>query len=168
MNKTKWIILLLSVLFVITFIIGCQWGEMRSEPKEISDTVTVVEFDTIVITKDTTITKFVPKIIEKLRIDTITKDTVLVTERKEYINECTNENDTAVIKAIIVGVNASLDSLSVLWKKHSIIQTNTVTVTKYIEKPKKLITIQPQATFGYDPINKNWGAVVGFGVSLNI
>lgn len=168
MNKTKWIFLLLSVLFVITFIVGYQVGEMRSEDFKTSDTVVKVEFDTIETIKDTTITKFIPKIIEKLKVDTVKKDTVLVTERKEYINECTNENDTAIIMATIVGVNASLDSLSVLWKKHSIIQTNTVTVTKYIEKPKKLITIQPQIGVGYGIFNRNVDMYVGIGIGANI
>lgn len=165
----KWLfILLLSVLFFITFIVGYQVGEMRSEGSITSDTVTVVEFDTIESVRDTTIYKQVPKFIEKLRVDTVKKDTVLVTERKEYINECTNENDTAIIKTTIVGVNASLDSLSVLWKKRNIIQTNTITVTKYIEKPSKLITIKPQIGVGYGVLHKNIDMYVGVGASINI
>jgi hypothetical protein len=56
-------------------------------------------------------------------------------------------------------------------KKSEVIKTNTITVEKYIKEQKKLwdrIHLQPQATFGYDPINKNWGAVIGLGVGIDI
>lgn len=167
-QMNKWIILLLTAFLVLGFIIGCQWSEMRSEGLEISDTITVVEFDTVTITKDTTITKFIPKIIEKLRVDTIKKDTVLITERKTYNDTICQNQDSILLKTTISGINARIDSLQVSLKKQEIIKTNTITITKYIEKPKKLFNIQPQATVGYDPINRNWGAVVGFGVSINI
>lgn len=171
MNKTKWIILLLSVLFVITFIIGCQWGEMRSEPKEISDTVFLTRTDTI--WNDTVIekTKYITKKVEIIRTDTITKDTILTTTLKIYEDTICNNNDSIILQSYISGINCKLDSTSVNWKKHKEIITNTVEVIKYIDKPKTLkdrIHIQPQATFGYDPINKNWGAVVGFGCSMNL
>ena len=166
-NKTKWIIALLSVLFIITFIVGYQYGEMRSEPTGTTDTLTVVEFDTIEMVRDTTIYKQVPKIIEKLRVDTVKKDTVLVTERKEYINECTNENDTAIIKTTIVGVNASLDSLSVLWKKRNIIQTNTITVTNTI-KDKKKINVGIGVGYGYGLNNKQFEPFIGISLNYNL
>lgn len=35
-------------------------------------------------------------------------------------------------------------------------------------KKEKWFHIQPQATFGYDPLNKQWGAVVGFGVGIDL
>ena len=167
MNKTKWIIALLSVLFLVTFIVGYQVGEMRSEPTGITDTITVVEFDTVTITKDTTITKFIPKYIEKLRVDTVRKDTVLITEQKTYFDTICQNRDSILLKTTISGVNASIDSLSVLLKKQEIIKTNTITITKYIEQ-KKRFHIGPSVTAGYDPINGNFGMMIGVGALIDI
>lgn len=164
----KLFILLLSVLIIITFIVGYQVGEMRSERQEIRDTVTIVEFDTITITKDTTITKFLPKIIEKLRVDTVKKDTVLITEQKTYIDTICQNQDSILLKTTISGINARIDSLQVSLKKQEIIKTNTITITKYIDKPKKLITIQPQAGFGYGLMNNNVDMYVGVGIGVNL
>ena len=165
-NKSKWIFLFLSLLFVITFIVGCQVGKMRSEPTGTIDTVTVSD----TIWKDTTIWKEkpVPKYIKVVKTDTITKDTVLQTENKSYIDTLCVQNDTAIVTSNIQGINAELLSTEVTLKKREIIKTNTITITKYIEKPKKLFNIQPQATFGYDALNRNWGAVIGIGVGINL
>lgn len=169
--QNKWIILILSALFVITFIVGCQWGEMRSERQEIRDTVTLVEFDTITITKDTTITKFIPKKVEVIRTDTITKDTILITEQKIYEDTLCNDKDSIILQSFITGINSSLDSTSVVWKKHTTVITNTVEITKYIDKPKTFLNrfhIQPQITSGYDLINHKWGIIGGIGVGIDI
>ena len=168
MNKTKWIISLLSVLFLITFIVGYQVGEMRSDGFKTSDTVVKVEFDTIETLKDTTITKFLPKYIEKLRVDTVRKDTVLITEQKTYFDTICQNRDSILLKTTISGVNASIDSLSVLLKKQEIIKTNTITITKYIEKPKKLITLRPQLGVGYGLLHNNIDMYVGVGVLIDI
>lgn len=171
MNKTRWIILLLGVLFVITFIVGYQVGEMRSEPTITSDTVTVVEFDTIF--KDTTIikTKYIPKKVEVIRTDTITKDTILNFEKKIYNDTLCNDKDSIILQSFIFGINSKLDSTSVVWKKHKEIVTNTVEITKYIEKPKKLldrIHFQPQVGVGYGVMSKNIDMYVGVGVGIDI
>ena len=36
-----------------------------------------------------------------------------------------------------------------------------------VEKKRKWFHIQPQATFGYDPLRKEWGAVVGIGIGVD-
>lgn len=166
MNKTKWIIALLSVLFVITFIVGYQVGEMRSEPTGTIDTVTVS--DTIWKTDSFMVEKPVPKYIKVVKTDTITKDTVLQTENKSYIDTLCVQNDTAIVTSNIQGINAELLSTEVTLKKREIIKTNTITITKYIEKPKKLFNIQPQLGFGYGLINKNVDMYVGIGIGVNI
>ena len=167
-HLNKLIILLLTAFLVLGFIIGCQWSEMRSEGLETSDTVTVVEFDTVTITKDTTITKFIPKIIEKLRVDTIKKDTVLITVRKTYIDTLCQNQDSILLKTTISGINARIDSLQVSLKKQEIIKTNTITITKYVDKPKKLFNIQPQLGVGYGVFNRNVDMYVGIGIGANI
>lgn len=165
-HLNKLIILLLTAFLVLGFIIGCKWSEMRSEPTGTIDTVTVSD----TIWKDTTIWKEkpVPKYIKVVKTDTITKDTVLQTENKSYIDTLCVQNDTAIVTSNIQGINAELLSTKVTLKKQEIIKTNTITITKYIEKPKKLFNIQPQATFGYDALNRNWGAVIGIGVGINL
>lgn len=167
-HLNKLIILLLTAFLVLGFIIGCQWSEMRSEGLETIDTVFQTKVDTF--WKDTVITqtKYIPKKVEVIRTDTITKDTILTVEQKTYEDTLCNDKDSIILQSFISGINSSLDSTSVKWRKHKEIVTNTIEITKYIEKPRKLFSIQPQATVGYDPINRNWGAVVGFGVSMNI
>lgn len=84
------------------------------------------------------------------------------------------DQDTLEYQCLIEGYSIDGDSMPRLtdFKAHykaKYTQTNTV-ITQPIIKPqkRKLIHIQPQATFGYDPLNKQWGAVVGFGIGLNI
>ena len=158
--NNKLLFLLLTAFLLLGFIIGCQWREMRSEGFKTSDTITVVEFDTVTITKDTTITKFIPKIIEKLRVDTIKKDTVLITERKTYNDTICQNQDSILLKTTISGINARIDSLQVSLKKQETIITNTIEITKYVEQ-KKRFHIGPSFTAGYDPINGNFGMMIG-------
>lgn len=173
MNKTKWIVLLLGVLFIVTFIVGYQVGEMRTEPQEIRDTLTIN--DTIRKTDTFNVEKLVPKIVKVVKRDTVYNekgDTIeLKTEQKTYIDTLCQNQDSILLKTTISGINAKIDSMQVSLKKQEIIKTNTITVTKYIERPKTLkdrIHLQPQATFGYDVINKNCGFVVGIGVGIDI
>lgn len=147
------------------------------EPIEIIKTDTITNTDTIINTD--TFTYFKEKPVPVYR--TITKtdtlysekgDTVpLITENKTYIDTICARKDTAIVTSYITGINAHQDSLRVEMRTTREIITNTIEVTKYIKEPKKLwdrIHLQPQATFGYDPINKNWGAVIGFGIGIDI
>ncbi len=163
----KWLFLaLLTAFLVIGLIVGCHYAKTQPQPLEIHDTITVS--DTIWKTDSFEVIKPVPKYIKVLKTDTITKDTVLQTENKTYIDTLCVQNDTAIVTSNIQGINAELLSTEVLLKKQEITKTNTITITKYIERPKKLISIQPQITAGFDPINRNWGAVVGFGLGVNL
>lgn len=168
-------ILLLSLLLIAnviaTFIIGYDAGVRHSKPINTSDTVYNTRIDTIY--NDTVIekTKYIPKEVIKLRTDTITKDTILTFEQKIYEDTICQNQDSILLKTTISGINARIDSTSVAWKKHTTVVTNTVEITKYIEKPKTFwnrIHIQPQITSGYDVINHQWGIVggIGFGIDL--
>lgn len=166
--KNKIIIALLIVFLLIGFVIGCQCHKNPSEALETIDTVTVTRVDTF--WKDTTITKteFIPKKVEVIRHDTIIKNTVLPVERKLYEDTLINDNDSIVLCAYVQGINAKLDSTTAQWKKHKEIVTNTVTITKYVEKPKKIFVLKPQVGFGYGVFNKKPDMYIGFGVSINI
>lgn len=164
-------ILLLSLLLIATFIIGYDVGVRRSEPINTSDTVYNTRIDTIY--NDTVIekTKYIPKEVIKLRTDTITKDTILTFEQKIYEDTICQNQDSILLKTTISGINARIDSTSVAWKKHTTVVTNTVEITKYIEKPKTFwnrIHIQPQITSGYDVINHQWGIVGGIGIGIDL
>lgn len=170
MKNNKWIILFLSALFFFTFMVGYHVGEMRSQGSKMADTVLVSDTDTI--WRDTVIekTKYIPKEVIKIKVDTI-RDTILTFERKIYEDTLTNDKDSIILKAFISGYEANLDSTSVRWKNYKEIITNTVEIIKYIERPKTFwdrFHIQPQATFGYDVLNKRWGGVVGIGVGIDL
>lgn len=127
------------------------------------DTITTTKIDTL--WKDTTITKtkYVPKEVVKLRTDTITKDTILTFEQKTYQDTICNDKDSIILKSFISGVSSKLDSTSVAWKKHTTVVTNTIEITKYIEQ-KKHLHFSPTISAGYDPINRNFGVMVGVGL----
>ena len=165
------ILTLLSLLLIATFILGYKCANNASGGQEISpDTITVSD----TIWKDTTIfkDKLVPKYIKVVKRDTVFNekgDTIeLKTENKQYQDTIICEKDTAELQIFISGIKSNVDSINLRLKKSEIIKTEYITNTKYVEKPKKLFQLQPQATCGYDPLNKNWGAVIGFGISVNL
>lgn len=165
--KNDFIILtLLCLSLIVTFIIGYREGERRSEGLETSDTVVIRDTFTQTILRDTTITKFIPKKVEVIKRDTILRDTVLTYERKEYQDTLVNDGDSLILSNTVLGVDASLDSLHVTWKKTNKVLTNTIYITK--EKPKKFIEFVPlQTTAGWNPIDNKLGLVVGCGLSVN-
>lgn len=159
-------ILILSFLILSSFMVGRLTAETRSEGLEMRDTLIIRDTITNTVIKDTTITKFIPKKVEVIRHDTIKENTILTYERKEYIDTLVNDADSIVLSNTILGVDASLDSLHVTWKKQNKVITNTIYIAK--EKPRKLIEFFPlQTTAGWNPIDNKLGLVVGFGLSVN-
>ena len=139
--------------------------------------------DTVLITdtiwKNDTLTLFkekpMLKIVKVTKVDTFYtsegKDTILKTQSKLYQDTLCNKKDSIILKSYISGVNPSLDSISAEWRKSEATITNTIEVTKYIQKKRKFwdrLSIGPSVTAGYDPINKNFGTTVGFGVFFDI
>lgn len=142
----------------------------NSKPQQIikTDTVTNTRIDTFIDTFEVEKVKLVPKITEVIRYDTVTKDTILETERKYYQERFYLGKDTADVGVLTSGINTEIDSIGIKLRTFRTNTTNTVEITRYVEKKRSIIHIQPQATFGYDPINKQWGAVVGIGIGVNI
>lgn len=161
-------------LFLFFFILGATYLA-RDDIRDYligtlkPDTVFKEKIDTL--WKDTTITKEkqVPRYIEILRTDTFYKkdgsDTILKFENKKYKDTICIENDSIELQSFISGINSKLDSTKVKLKKSEIIKTNTITVTKYIEKPKKHFHITPQLGVGYGIFSKQPDAYFGFGIS---
>lgn len=132
---------------------------------------TIYSTDTLTFFKD----KPVPYKVETVKTDTLYKENgdsiLLTTENKIYNDTICAQNDTAIVTNYITGINVSLDSLKVEMRTKKETITNTITIEKYLEKNKTLwnrIHIQPQATGGYDVINKKWGIVIGIGVGVDI
>ena len=158
------------VLIIFLSLFQCFRGYYEFPNVEKVDTVFQTKTDTL--WKDTVLHDTVPQLKWKyvLKRDTFYtkegKDTVLTTEHKQYQDTITCDEDSIIVVSNITGINPTLDSLRVQLKKQEIIKTNTITVTKYIEKPKSHFNIGPSITSGYDLVNKQWGIVAGLGFTI--
>ena len=180
------------LLFVETVIVSILLVEMYFQDKSLqkykdfvnsidTTTLTIVEKDTVYETK--TLTDTVPQYITrwKTKRDTLFKykenDTiphVVQLKSKTYCNTITDSNDTIEYHAHISGYDMDtqeypkLDSIEFNLKRF-VTQTNTTTkqVVKVPQK-QKLLTTSPSVTLGYDPINKQWGAMVGLSLNFNV
>lgn len=155
---------------IALIVLGYYCGKTKTNIKQI-DTVTVSD----TIWKDTTIVEkeLVPKEVIKKKVDTVYTDKgdtlQLITESKRYDRTLTNDKDTCDLQIFTSGINTSLDSLKWRMKTHTV--TNTVEITKYIQKNKTIkdrIHIEPQIGIGYGLINKRVDvyAGIGFGIDL--
>ena len=141
------------------------------------DYTTIVNTDTVHETK--TLTDTVPQYITrwKTKTDTLFKENdtiphVVQLKGKTYSNTVTDDNDTITYHAHVSGYDVDssqyprLDSIEFTLRRFNI-QTNTTQVVKVPQK-QKLLTTSPSVTVGYDPFNKQWGAMVGLSVNFNV
>ena len=167
--KKSSLYLILAVAFVVAAI-SLYWG-YHKQPEIIETRDTTIIRDTV--WKDTTIIEkqIVPKEVIKKKTDTLYlkdgKDTLLVTEAKVFEKRILSSKDTCDLKIYTTGINTSLDSLKWRLKTHNVNTTETVEITKYVEK-KKMFGIGPTVSFGYDPLRKEWGALIGVGININL
>ena len=167
-DKLHTILLIIAiVMMVISFVCVCN-----RQPKVIETRDTTIIRDTV--WKDTTIIEkqLVPKEVIKKKVDTVYTnlgDTLhLVTESKMFDKRFISSQDTCDLQIYTTGIKTSLDSLKWRLKTHRVNTTEIVEIIKYEEKKKKWLHIQPQATFGYDPLNRQWGVVVGLGIGVDL
>lgn len=167
-DKLHTILLIIAiVMMVISFVCVCN-----RQPKVIETRDTTIIRDTV--WKDTTIIEkqLVPKEVIKKKVDTVYTnlgDTLhLVTESKMFDKRFISSQDTCDLQIYTTGIKTSLDSLKWRLKTHRVNTTEVVEIIKYEERKKKWLRIQPQATFGYDPLNRQWGAVVGLGIGVDL
>ena len=168
--------ILLVIGFIICVLLGCLiWHGYT--PTEIIKTDTVFSTHTDTLWKDTTIfqDKIKEKIVEKIKVDTLFKengDTVqLVTEAKTFEKSIISDKDTADLKIYTSGINTALDSLKMRLKTHKEVITNTVEVTKYVQKKKTVLdkfSIGLQGGYGYAFKPKEFSPYVGIGVAVNL
>lgn len=171
MKKSSWMTIIPTVICAIALLIlGYYCGKTKTNIKQI-DTVTVTD----TCWKDTTIVEkeFVPKEVIKKKVDTLylqNGDTLnLITESKRYDRSLVSNKDTADVEIYTTGINTSLDSLKWRLKTHTV--TNTVEITKYIQKNKTIkdrIHLEPQVGVGYGLINKRVDVYVGVGLGVDL
>ena len=143
------------------------------------DYTTIVVTDTVYQTK--TYRDTVPKYITrwKTKRDTLFKQNdstphVVELKGKTYSKTFTDDNDTIEYQAHISGYDVDssqyprLDSIEFNLKRF-VTQTNTMS-TQVVKVPQKqkLLTTSPSITLGYDPFNKQWGAMVGISLNFNV
>lgn len=171
-----------KLLLIATLIMMFMAGTMIYQNKvlnkykhqlEISDTI--VKHDTIYHTLifNDTITKVKEKkVIKTDTLYTNTGDSVKIDlKKKEYSNTLIQEQDTLQYHAFVTGRSLddedypSLDSIN-FKVNHQIINTTTIIEKPIIPNRKLKFILTPTITGGYDPINRNWGVMVGVGIGL--
>ena len=143
----------------------------------------VVQTDTIMVSKtdtfwkDTTIIKekTVEKKVVEIRRDTVftpAGDTLqLITEHKTYQERLLSGKDTADVQVYTTGINTSVDSLKMRLMTHTEVVTNTVEITKIVEKKKTFkdrFHIGLQVGYGLGLKNKDFEPYVGIGGSFDL
>ena len=182
-DKKASILLLVCTLVMATMLIllYAQEKKLYDYKKLVSsiDYTTTIVTDTVYETK--TLTDTVPEYVTrwKTKTDTLFKykenDTIphiVELKGKTYSKTFTDDNDTIEYKAHISGYDVDsvgyprLDSIGFSLKRF-VKQTNTTQVVNVPQK-QKLLTTSPSITVGYDPINKQWGAMVGVSLNFNV
>ena len=167
---------LIVIGLLICILMGCTLWYAQILPKVgetdtifVSDTIRTI--DTLTVFKE----KPIPKEVIKVKVDTFyTKegeDTLLITENKVYQDSLCVQNDTAIVTNYISGINAKLDSTRVQLRLTKETITNTVEITKYLEKKKTFwnrFHLGVQAGYGYGFQYKGLEPYVGLGGSFDL
>lgn len=177
MKSNTLIFISIAICFIILGFFYLDRSGYFDPMKEVINTDTVFTTKTDTLWKDTTIVEkeIVPKIIVKTKIDTLFKEngeTVqLITESKRFDKTILSDKDTADVQVYTSGINTSLDSLKMRFKTHNKVITNTVEITKYIDKKKTFFDrfhIGVQAGYGYGFNYKGLEPYVGIGASFDL
>lgn len=181
-KKSSILLLVCTIVMAIMLVLLYAQEKKLHDYKQLVSSIdysTIVTTDTIYETK--TLTDTVPQYITKwkTRTDTLFKenDTIphlVELKGKTYSKTITDDNDTITYHAHVSGYDVDssqypkLDSIEFTLKRFNI-QTNT-TSTQVVNVPQKrqFITTSPSVTVGYDPFNKQWGAMVGLSVNFNV
>lgn len=174
-NKIIWISALIAVL-----ILGLLWADRSGyfdKGGEVIKTDTVFSTKTDTLWRDTIIVREKPveKKVVEVRRDTVFTpggDTLtLVTEHKTYEERFISHKDTADVAVYTTGINTEVDSIALRLKTHTEIITNTVEITKYIEKKRKFLDrfyFAPNVSAGYGIFTRKPDIYVGIGVGFEL
>lgn len=177
MKSNTLIFISLAICFIILGFFYLDRSGYFDTRKEVIKTDTVFTRKTDTLWKDTTIVEkeIVPKYIVKKKVDTVYTnegDTLnLITEAKRFDKSIVSDKDTADVEIYTSGINTSLDSLKMRLKTHTDVITNTVEVTKYIQKKKTFWNrwhVGLQGGYGYTFKTKDLQPYVGVGISFDL
>lgn len=177
MKSNTLIFISLAICFITLGLIYFERKGYFDPREEVIKTDTVFTTKTDTLWKDTTIVEkeIVPKYIVKKKVDTVyTKegDTLnLITEAKRFDKRLISNKDTADLQIYTTGIETSLDSLKMRLKTHTDVITNTVEVTKYIQKKKTFWDrwhVGLQGGYGYTFKTKDLQPYVGVGISFDL
>ena len=177
------------LLLVCTLVMATMLVLLYAQEKKLYDykkLVSSIDYPTIVTTTDTvfetktyrdTVLQYITK--WKTKRDTLFKENdsiphLVELKGKTYSKTITDDNDTITYHAHVSGYDVDsqeyprLDSIEFTLRRF-MTQTNT-TSTQVVKVPKKrqFITTSPSVTLGYDPFNKQWGAMVGVSLNFNV
>ena len=177
------------LLLVCTLVMATMLVLLYAQEKKLHDykqLVSSIDYPTIVTTTDTvfetktyrdTVLQYITK--WKTKRDTLFKENdsiphLVELKGKTYSKTITDDNDTITYHAHVSGYDVDsqeyprLDSIEFTLRRF-MTQTNT-TSTQVVKVPKKrqFITTSPSVTLGYDPFNKQWGAMVGVSLNFNV
>ena len=176
------------LLFICTLVMAIMLVMLYVQEKKLHDykqlissidCTTIVATDTVYQTK--TLTDTVPKYITKwkAKVDTIFKENdtvphIVELKGKTYSNTVTDDNDTIEYQAHVSGYDVDsvgyprLDSIEFNLKRFVTHTNRTSTQVVNVHQKRQFITTSPSVTFGYDPFNKQWGAMVGVSLNFNV
>ena len=176
------------LLFVCTLVMATMLVLLYAQEKKLYDYkklvssidyTTIVNTDTVYETK--TLTDTVPQYITrwKTKTDTLFKenDTIphlVELKGKTYSKTITDDNDTITYHAHVSGYDVDsqeyprLDSIGFSLRRFNIHTNTTSTQVVKAQQKRQFITTSPSITLGYDPFNKQWGAMVGLSVNFNV
>ena len=172
--KIKYLIAFALILIAWTFI--CEWYHFKFDKKEIkSDTTLVVKWDTVHDTlppaKGERVVKYITIPCSKTQPDSLIsggaiKDsmpnsliTLPIVQRK-YTDDSTY---TAYVSGLRYDIYPRLDSVIVRQK----IIERTITNNIYRDRNGLKVKLRPAVSAGYDPLNKQWGVMLGGAVILD-
>ena len=184
-DKKSSILLLVCTLVMATMLVMLflQEKKLYDYKKLVSsiDCTTIVTTDTVYQTK--TYRDTIPQYITrwKTKRDTLFKykendmiPHVVQLKGKTYSKTITDDNDTITYQAHISGYDVDsqeyprLDSIEFNLKRFVTHTNRTSTQVVNVPQKQKLLTTSPSITLGYDPLNKQWGAMVGVSLNFNV
>lgn len=175
-NNTLIVIcLLFIIIFMIYYFINNNYNNIYNNLINKTDTIRVERTDTVYKTDTFKIKELIPKKIVEIQRDTVYdskgNEIELVTENKLYQDTLICDKDTAELQIFTSGIKSNVDSVSLNLRKSEIIRTNTIEITKYIDKPKRFVDrfhIGIQGGYGYGFNYKGFEPYVGIGVSFDL
>ena len=172
--KIRYLIAFALILIVWTFV--CEWYHFKFDKKEIkSDTTLVVKWDTIHDTlppaKGERVVKYITIPCSKTQPDSLTsggviKDSMpnslimLPIVQREYTDDSTY---TVYVSGAKIDSFPRLDSIMVRQKTIE----RTITNNIYRDRNGLKVKLRPAVSAGYDPLNKQWGVMLGGAVILD-